>query len=474
MYTLLTLAALSFLLALAATPLVRVASLRLGWVDRPDGGRKAHRDGIPRTGGVAVMAAYVGAYVVVLAVGLRGGMMVDLDLVIRLVGPVGMVFVVGLLDDLRGLTAWQKLLGQIPSAMVAYACGVRFTAIGATQLPEWMVLPATVAWLVLVMNAVNLIDGMDGLATGLALFASFTILAGGLMNNNVALAIAVVPLCGALLGFLRYNFNPATIFLGDSGALTIGFLLGCYGIFWSQKSTTLLGVTAPLLALAVPLLDSALAIGRRFLRRQPIFGADRGHVHHKLLERGLTVRQVALLLYGAAMLFAILSLSSTIVRDRYAGVVLVMFVAVTWIGIQALGYVEFHTAGRMLLGGGFRRALLGQLAIRRFEERVAAAEDAEEIWEALQEGARALGFTRMEMAMCGRRFSAGEEGDDGGAEWSAEVPIGRSDYIRLTKTFGGDRYPGAVGPFLDSVRKSLKEKQLLVQAGGAGSAAAGF
>jgi UDP-GlcNAc:undecaprenyl-phosphate GlcNAc-1-phosphate transferase len=197
--------------------------------------------------------------------------------------------------------------------------------IGGWALPEWLILPATLGWLILVTNAVNLIDGMDGLATGVTLFATLTMLASGLQNNNVPLAMAVVPLAGALLGFLRYNFNPATVFLGDCGSLTIGFLLGCFGISWAQKSATMLGVTAPLLALAIPLLDSGLAVVRRFLRRESIFGADRGHVHHKLLDRGLSVRQAALVLYGVSLLFAILSLASSVLHDSYAGVVLVLF-----------------------------------------------------------------------------------------------------------------------------------------------------
>src|SRR5262245_64724034 len=113
------------------------------------------------------------------------------------------------------------------------------------------------------------------------------------LQNNVPLAMATIPLAGALLAFLRYNFDPASIFLGDCGSLLIGFLLGCYGVLWSQKSATLLGMTAPLMALAIPLMDVCLSIVRRFIRHQPIFGADRGHIHHMLLARGFTVRRVA-------------------------------------------------------------------------------------------------------------------------------------------------------------------------------------
>src|SRR5207245_2267878 len=160
------------------------------------------------------------------------------------------------------------------------------------------------------------------------------------------------PLAGALLGFLRYNFSPASIFLGDCGSLFIGFILGCYAVIWSQKSATLLGMTAPLMALAIPLLDTGLAILRRFLRGQPILAGDRGHIHHRLLDRGLSPRTVALLLYGVcsiAALFSILAL-----RDRYTGIVIVVFCGMAWIGIQHLGYTEFGAARQLLAQRTFR------------------------------------------------------------------------------------------------------------------------
>jgi UDP-GlcNAc:undecaprenyl-phosphate GlcNAc-1-phosphate transferase len=147
-------------------------------------------------------------------------------------------------------------------------------------------LPVTVLWLLACANAFNLIDGLDGLASGVGLFATLTTLCAALMHGDMELALATAPLAGALIGFLRYNFNPASIFLGDCGSLSIGFLLGCYAVMWSQKSATLLGMAAPAIVLAAPLVDTALSIARRFIQHKPIFGADRGHLHHRLLDRG--------------------------------------------------------------------------------------------------------------------------------------------------------------------------------------------
>ena len=461
MYSFLMLGGLSFLLALVLTPVVRSISQRRGLVDVPDGTRKLHAIGIPRTGGVAILLAYLGAFAVLLATGSKGGMMVDLGVVGRLAPAVLVIFTVGLVDDVWGLSAWQKLTGQLLAAGVAFGSGVQLHGIGYQALPGWAELPATILWLVMITNAVNLIDGMDGLATGVALFATFTILAAGLQQKNFGLVLAVVPLAGALLGFLRYNFNPATVFLGDCGSLTIGFVLGCFGVFWSQKSATMLGVTAPLLALAIPLLDSMLSVVRRFLRRQSIFDGDRGHVHHRLLAKGLTVRQAAVVLYAVSLGFAILSLVSSMLRDSYAGIVLVLFGAMTWIGVQSLGYVEINMAGRMILGGGFRRMLGGQLIIRSFQEKLVESNEVKDIWRVLRDTSRELGFDRVEMQLFGQLYSEGlRMYDTSEAVWTAEVPLGGSDYVRLTRSFDEVTHQAAMGPFMDTVRKTLKEKHL--------------
>src|SRR5262249_32959422 len=152
-------------------------------------------------------------------------------------------------------------------------------------------------WLILCSNAFNLIDGVDGLAAGVGLTATTATLAAGLLHGDWMLGFVTAPLAGCLLGFLRYNFNPASIFLGDSGSLLIGFLLGCYGVIWSQKSVTMLGMAAPALVMALPLLEVGLSVVRRFLRNEPIFAGDRGHIHHRLLDRGLSPRRVAISLY---------------------------------------------------------------------------------------------------------------------------------------------------------------------------------
>ena len=327
--------------------------------------------------------------------------------------------------------------------------------VAGLALPPWLGLPLTLIWLVGCSNAFNLIDGVDGLAAGAGLFATTTILLGALLTNNVPLALATAPLAGALLGFLRYNFNPASIFLGDSGSLTIGFLLGCYGVLWSHKSATVLGMTAPLMALAVPLLDTGIAIARRFLRRQPIMTADASHIHHRLLARGLTPRKVALLMYAACGLAASLSLLSTVAQDQYKGLIILMFCAAAWGGIQHLGYVEFGVAGRMFVGGAFRKHLNNQIALRSFEDELAAAATPEDRWRAICEACGKFGFSYAELRLNGHLFMETLVETNGDPVWNVEIPLAHDGQLYLTRCFGEPQAPTVLVPFAEALHKNL-------------------
>ena len=287
MYSILILGICSFVLSFALTPLFRDLFLRLGYVDRPGHGRKVHLLPVPRIGGIPIMLAFMGSVVILYLLPLQGGHVVaeSMPRAWKFFPAVLTVFAVGLLDDIVGLKPWQKLAGEIVAASLACFGGLQLTVHGSA-FPAWLNVPLTIFWLILCTNAFNLIDGIDGLAAGVGLCATLTSLGTGLLQQNFALALATVPLAGALFGFLRYNFSPATIFLGDSGSLSIGFLLGCYGIIWVEKSATMLGLVAPVIALSVPLLDTILAVARRIVRGEHIFHADRRHIHHLLLDRG--------------------------------------------------------------------------------------------------------------------------------------------------------------------------------------------
>jgi UDP-GlcNAc:undecaprenyl-phosphate/decaprenyl-phosphate GlcNAc-1-phosphate transferase len=437
------------------TPLVRNLFLSMGVVDTPDA-RKTHAAPIPRVGGIAVALAYVISYGALLLLDFNAGTSIwsARASIWSLVPAAIAIFGVGLVDDIFGLKPLQKLLGQVGAALLAYSAGVRVASMAGYELPMWGSLPVTVIWLVACTNAVNLIDGVDGLATGVGLFATLTTLLAALLQNNLELALATAPLVGALLGFLRFNFNPATVFLGDSGSLFIGFLLGCFGVLWSQKSATMLGMTAPLMALVIPLMDTSLAILRRFVHNKPIFSADRGHIHHRLLDKGMTPRKVALVLYGACALGAVFSLA--MMNSRTSGIAIIMFCVAAWVGVQHLGYVEFGVAGRMFVEGAFRRQLSGQVAIRGFEAGLVAARTAEEKWEVIRDAAVRFGFKAVRMGLDGRVFGHQQDSRERN-HWTIFIPLERDGFVELERTFNQDSEATAIAPFADIVMKATSE-----------------
>jgi UDP-GlcNAc:undecaprenyl-phosphate GlcNAc-1-phosphate transferase len=448
----------SFGLSLILTPIFRDIFRSYGVVDQPDQGRKIHKYPIPRVGGVSIAAAYVASFFIVQ---LRTGILdQQLLLVWKVLPAASVIFAVGVIDDLWGLKPWQKLIGQLLAAGIACWSGILIIDVAGLHRYAWWTIPVTIVWLLACCNAFNLVDGMDGLAAGVGLFATLTIFVAALMQRNVALSMATLPLAGCLLGFLCYNFNPATIFLGDSGSLTIGFILGCYAIIWTEKSATLLGMTAPLMALSIPLLDVGLAIVRRFLRRQSIFSPDRGHIHHRLLDRGMSPKKVALLLYSICSVVAVFSLLQTQVHsDRLSSLIVLLFCGVAWIGIQYLGYAEFSLAGKLLLHGDLQRTVKSQLDLTAFETALRDARSAAACLKLIRETAEKFGFTMTALRMAGEnmtgQFAASEPC------WEVRIELPRGDFVALARHPAG---PGAAlvsaatGPFLDVLRAALLAK----------------
>jgi UDP-GlcNAc:undecaprenyl-phosphate GlcNAc-1-phosphate transferase len=431
MLILLDLAGIAFFCALVLTPLVRSAALKFNLVDRPDA-RKIHTEPIPRVGGVAIAVAYILSFGFVLIAPYRG-LPFNLDTVIPralvLMPAAGLVFAIGLVDDLLGLKPWQKLIGEIVAAVIAFRAGVHIDFVHQWQhLHLWISLPVTVLWLVGCANAFNLIDGLDGLAAGVGLFATLTSLVAALTHNNLQLALVTAPLAGCLLGFLRYNFNPASIFLGDSGSLLIGFLLGCYGAMWSDKSATIIGLTAPMMAMAIPLLDVTLSIARRFLRNQPIFGADRGHIHHRLLEKGLTPRRAALFLYGICGIAAALSLLQDLAHDRAGGVIIVLFCIVAWVGVQHLGYTEFGIAGKLFMKGTLRSFVDMQLRLQEFDRSLKGCSTLEEHCTTIVSACRQFGFSGVRIRLGSQLV---DKAPPDQAAWQLRIDLPDFQYVNI-------------------------------------------
>lgn len=471
--SILWISAVSFLVSLILTPLARNAFLRQGLLDRPDGVRKLHARPVPRVGGIPIVTSYVAAYIALLAAQGPAATFVlaQAPFVIRLLPAIGLIFLIGFLDDIYGLPPWQKLLGQMTGAAVAVWAGVRIWSVGGHRLDNVLSVAVTLVWLVGCTNALNLIDGLDGLASGMGMVSTLTMFAASIVHHDYALALATLPLCGSLLAFLRYNFNPASVFLGDSGSLLIGFLLGCYGAIWSQKAATLLGITAPLMAMAIPLLDVLLSVIRRWLRGRPIFSADRHHIHHKLLDRGLTHRGVVLVLYLVCGIYAVLSLLASISENHLGGLMLILFCALTWIGIQNLGYFEFGLAGRFLLSGAFRRTLHAQITLHGLERALDQAASERECWVQVESAARELGFVRLHARFNGQRFRHDDTQVPSHLCWQMRLPLPEGDWINLSRRIEPGQ-PVSAGPLMDTLIRLLPVRLAAFRAGLVSPAAA--
>jgi len=453
------LATCSFGLAFLLTPLLRKCALRWGWVDQPDNVRKMHKAPIPRVGGVPIVLAYAGSFGILLLLSMRDRITVQqsFPLVWKLLPAALLVFVTGLLDDLVGLKPWQKLVGEALAAGLACFGGAIIQGLAGYEVGGvWGVL-LTIIWLVGCSNAFNLIDGVDGVASGIGFLATLTILIAGVLHGDTGLVTATAPLAGALLGFLLFNSNPASIFLGDCGSLWVGFMLGCYGVIWSQKSATVLSITAPVMALSIPLLDMALSIARRFLRRKPIFGADRGHIHHRLLDRGLTPRRVALLLYSASGLAACFSLLQSRAHSGVDGLVVALFCGVVWIGIQYLKYQEFGVAARLFRQNSLRSMVKSHFSLCDYEKSLRSADSVEECWRAIRTARREFGFSHVALRLDGRNFEE-QLNTTANERWTLYVPVSESEYVRLTCQFELSTVPVIVAPLVDLLHRVLSVK----------------
>jgi len=454
MSSLLWLGGIAFLLCLILTPIMRDVFRSYNVVDAPDKGRKLHKYPIPRVGGIAIAIAYAAAFL--LAPAPQGSVLREnLYLLRNLLPAAAVIFATGIIDDLFGLKPWQKLIGQFAAATLAYFAGFRILLAFGVAAEHWWSFPATVLWLLACSNAFNLVDGMDGLASGIGLFSTLTIFIAALMHQSPALALATFPLAACLLGFLCYNFNPATIFLGDSGSLLVGFLLGSFAIVWAQKSATLLGMTAPLMALSIPLLDTGVSIARRLLKRQNVFSADRGHIHHMLLDRGLTPRRAVLVVYLVCGVVACFSLlQSSVQSNRLGGMIAIPFCLLAWAGIQYLGYAEFSVAAKMLFNGDFPDTLKAQIELHSFERALLTTSSVEDCWKLLCRTCDRCGF-RCERLVYGNGHSLSSAASSSRADplprYKLRVPLSEGSYVEFSRPFNAGMSSAVVGPFVEAV-----------------------
>ena len=465
MHALIAFWALAFVYCFVLTPICRDLFLRYGIVDHPDALRKLHVRPIPRIGGLPIVLSYGGALITMLFFAPHGARLFvqHSRLMLELLPAASVIFLTGLLDDLITLKPWQKLSGQFLAAGLAVSLGARVSLSNGHPVSLWITVPISLFWLIGCTNAINLIDGLDGLATGVGLFATVTTLIVALVQGNLGLAMATVPLAACLLAFLRYNFSPASIFLGDSGSLTIGFLLGSFSLIWSQHSGSLLGMAAPLMALALPLIDVGLSIGRRMLRSKPIFQGDRGHIHHMVLALGFKPRDAALILYGVSALAAFLAVLQSFTSYQYRGLILLIFIVLVSTGIHYLGYVELSAARRTLSRRAVLRALKEEIYLQDLRRSLSSAESVSDCWQVVRTACHDLSFASVQMLLNGEAYEANFLAHLHEPSWTLTLSLGRRGHLKLTRT-QESRSPGLMIAVLDHVESFIGEREHLLLA----------
>ncbi len=383
----LTAFAFSLLLSFILTRFVRDFAFRRGWVSVPSPDRHMHIHPLPRLGGVAIFLAFLATQALVSLLAQwfpRLGASVAVRPAATILLPACLVFLLGVYDDLRGARPWLKFAVQGIAGAMLFWGGLRILALplvfGERHFGGFAGLVLTIVWVIGITNAFNLIDGLDGLAAGSALFSTLVVFVVALVNQSSWLALATIVLAGAILGFLRFNFNPATIFLGDSGSLFIGFLLSAFALQGATKAPTIVAVAIPVVSFGLPILETGISILRRLIGGRPVFTGDREHIHHKLLQLGLSHRQVVVTLYAVSAMFALLSLFLLWPAGSTLGLVLAVVGCGVWVGIQHLGYLEFGELRRVAQRTMEQpQVFINNLAIRRAVEELKVAGDYEQV-----------------------------------------------------------------------------------------------
>lgn len=341
-------AALSF----ALTPPVRALAFRLGAVDQP-GPRKVHTVPIPRMGGLAAIVAVVVVLLLERALGLAWWVRADTSIYLGLLCGLVPILAVSLMDDVRSLGPWPRLGAQCLGAAMAVGFGISLGSsvhLFGTELPVgWLALPLSVLWLVGVTNAFNIIDGLDGLAAGLGLISTSTLVVVFAFVGQWDMAHLALVCAGALIGFLPFNLHPARVFLGDTGATALGFALGCLTLRGGATLSAGMATLLPLVLLGLPMIETGLSVARRAIGRLTaggvhVMGADRNHIHHRLLASGVSHRAAVWLLYAVGIVLSAVALASLFMTARRAAVLLLATIIAGSVGIGRLGYEEFGIA----------------------------------------------------------------------------------------------------------------------------------
>lgn len=325
---------LAMFVSYVLTPYIKKLAFKIGAVDRPDN-RKVHKKIMPRLGGLAIYIAFM--------IGCVASMEITWDIFGILLGGT-LIVALGVADDVYQLPAKVKLLGQIAAACVLVIFDIRIewinNPLGGYFYLDMLSIPFTIFWVISFTNVVNLIDGLDGLAAGVSAIASLTVILVAVQMGYFHVAVLTAALAGAIIGFIRYNFNPATIFMGDTGSMFIGYMLAAISVYGAVKTAATIALIVPAIALGLPILDTAFAIMRRYVNGRPIFQPDKGHLHHRLLATGMSHKETVLFMYGITAVLCIGAVLWAEMDGFYAALIIAVIMTAVAVGAKKIGILN--------------------------------------------------------------------------------------------------------------------------------------
>lgn len=329
MLKLISFGCIALILSLIFTPLVRKFAIRIKAISIPKDKRRVHKKPIPLLGGLSMYFSFTITFIVIKYIFYKGVPFGNTGLLIGCT----IIMIGGVLDDIYDIKPWQKLCFQVIGAICLIISGISINIltnpIGDNPYLDISIvsIPLTIIWIVGVTNAFNLIDGLDGLAAGVSFISAVSIFIVAILNNRIDAAVLLIILCGAILGFLPYNFNPASIFMGDTGSQMLGFLLAAISIKGAVKSAAALSIVVPIIALGIPIYDTLFAMIRRKINGKPITQADRGHLHHRLLDMGLSQKQAVLIIYAISAVLGAISILAMNLDNKSSYVIFIIVIA---------------------------------------------------------------------------------------------------------------------------------------------------
>ncbi len=474
----------AFMLSVFLVPMVRRLAIRVGAVDAPDRLRKIHTQAVPRMGGVAIFIAFIVPVVGAYLVGaywfkdstLYKAMEAKAWQTSGLLAAGALMLGLGMYDDTRHASPKLKLIVQFFAGVIICAVGIRIDEFrepfaGTMVYFGWLAYPITIFWVMAVTNAINLIDGMDGLGPGVGLFVSGTMFVLSLFYSAPLVSLVTSALFGAVIGFLIFNFHPAKIFMGDSGSLFIGFMLSAVAVQCQVKRALLV----PVIALALPIVDTCMAIIRRWSKGLPMSVPDKQHVHHRLIAMGFSQRQAVFILYGVCVVFGCAALVVAMLESRVAAIVayLVILTAIGSVAYVLGGRETWQLIRRARIGWARRRAR-HRAWVRVYQAcaRMEVALNYEEMWEETREVLDALDVdsARIRLEAAGAEVRQFEWARPGATDilgpngtlsegWTLRLPLGGDGVVRGEALLGKDtrrsELVDAIDQMVDTLRVQL-------------------